>query len=154
MKKSILRLTTFIVMLIATFVGCDNLKENVKNVHENTIKENKDVDHSNQVYLDDIEYYRKETAITIDSNNQIISAYKVKIETLKEKCKYEYRQSILKLELQNSYMKMKLDEYEPEGKEKWEIFKAEYASQLVALSAEFAGFSEKNKINKNEHNKI
>ena len=39
---------------------------------------------------------------------------------------------------------MKLDEYEPEGKEKWEIFKAEFACQLVELSAEFAGFSEIN----------
>ena len=99
---------------------------------------------ANQIYLADIEQYKKEAAKAFDSNSEKITAYKVKIDTIEGKYQYDYRQSILKLELQNSYLKMKLDEYEPEGKEDWEIFKTEYAYQLVELSAEFAGFRERN----------
>ena len=142
MKKTTLRLSAFFLVLGAATLACDDLTKNVKNIQENTISENKDTDQTNQNYLDDIENYRKETGNAIDSNNQKITAFKVKIDNKAEECKYNYRQSILKLELQNSYMKMKLDEYEPEGKEQWEIFKAAYARKLVALSIEFAGFSE------------
>jgi len=144
MKKSIFGLSAFFVVLSTIFLGCENPGKNVKNAYEGTIKESAVIGHANQIYLADIENYRKETEKIIDSNSQKITAYKVKIATVGDKCKYDYRQSILKLELQNSYMKMKLGQYEPEGQEKWEIFKAEFAFQLVELSKEFAGFSERN----------
>lgn len=136
-------MSVFIVVLVAIFLGCDNPRKNVKNVHEGTIKESEVICHANQLYLADIENSKKEAAIAFDSNSEKIAAYKLKIDTKKGKCKYDYRQSILKLELQNSYMKMKLEAYEPEGKERWEIFKADFACQLVELSADFVGFSEK-----------
>jgi uncharacterized lipoprotein NlpE involved in copper resistance len=155
MKKSIFRLSAFIVLLGTAFLGCDKPRENAKTVHESTMKESAVMCHANQIYLADIENYKKEAGKAFDCNSKKITAYKVHTDTKGEKRKYDYRQSILELELQNSYMKMQLDEYKPEGKEKWEIFKAEYACQLVALSAEFAGFSEGNyKIYKNEHSKI
>jgi hypothetical protein len=144
MKKSIFRLSAFFFVLVTIFLGCDNPRKNVKNAYEGTIKESAFICHANQIYLADIENYRKETGIVIDSNSQIISGYRANTETKNGKVKYEYRQSILKLELHNSYMKMKLDQYEPEGQEKWEIFKAEYACQLVELSKEFARFSDTN----------
>ena len=144
MKKSTLRLSTFFVLISPAFLGCDNLTENVKNIHEDTIEEDKDLNRANQIYMADIENYRKETGKTIDSNDQMIIDYKAKIDAKKEKCKYDYRQSVFKLELQNSYLKMKLDEYEPEGKENWEIFKAEYTSQLVELNKYFTGFANRN----------
>ena len=139
-----MQLSAFFVVLVAIFLVCDNPIKNVNDVHEGTIKENRVICHANQIYLGDIENSKKEAAIAFDSNSEKIAAYKLKINTKKGKCKYAYRQSILKLELHNSYMKMKLDEYEPEGKEKWEIFKAEYTSQLLELSEEFKGFSERN----------
>jgi hypothetical protein len=144
MKKSIFGLSAFFVVLSTIFLGCDNPGKNVKNAYEGTIKESAVISHADQIYLADIEKYTKETEKIIDSNSQIISGYRAKTETKNGKVKYDYRQSILKLELQNSYMKMKLGQYEPEGQEKWEIFKAEFAFQLVELSKEFAGFSERN----------
>lgn len=137
-------MSAFFVVLVTISMRCDYPRKNAKNVYEGTIKESAVICHTNQIYLADIENYRKETWKIIDSNSQRIIAYKVKIATVGDRCKYDYRQSILKLELQNSYMKMKLDQYEPEGKEKWEIFKAEFACQLVELSEEFAGFRERN----------
>ena len=38
-------------------------------------------------------------------------------------------------------MKMKLDEYVPEGKEKWEIFKAEFTRQMDELWIKFTDFT-------------
>ena len=113
MKKSICRSSAFFIVLVAIFLGCDNPTENVKNFHEGTIKESAVICHANQIYLADIENYRIETGKTIDSNSQKIAGYRAKTKTKNGKVKYEYRQSILKLELHNSYMKLKLDEYEP-----------------------------------------
>ena len=142
MIKTTLRLTAFFILLCAAFLGCDNLTENEKKVYENSIRENREISYANQIYLDDIENYRKETGKMINSNSKKIAAYKLKIDTIADKCKYDYKRSVFKLELHNSYMEMKLDEYKPEGKEKWEIFKAEFASQLLELSKEVAGFSD------------
>ena len=139
-----MQLSAFFVVLVAIFLVCDNPIKNVNDVHEGTIKENRVICHANQIYLGDIENSKKEAAIAFDSNSEKIAAYKLKIDTKKGKCKYAYRQSILKLELQNSYMKMTMEAYEPEGEEKWKIFKAKFACQLLELSAEFAGFSERN----------
>jgi hypothetical protein len=91
--------------------------------------------------VNDIEYYRKETAKTIESNSQNITAHKAKIDTEKEANKADYKYSIFKLELQNSYMKKKLEDYKPEGKENWELFKVEYTRQMDELDKEFTGFT-------------
>jgi hypothetical protein len=142
MTKSTFLLPAFIVMLSTTLLGCNSRTKNDLNLQENTLMVNKDIRYADQVCLNDIQNYRKETGKKIDSNHQKIAAYKVKIDNKGEMCKYDYRQSILKL--QNSYMEMKLDEYEPEGKEKWEFFNEEYTSRLVELSKEFTGFSNSN----------
>ncbi len=129
-------------MLGATLLGCNNdLTRNVKTDHGETIEGTMDMANANQVYLCDIEKFRIESGIAIASNSQKITDYKVHTDTRKESNKYNYRQSILELELQNYYMKMKLDKYEPKGKQKWEIFKTEYTGQLNNLNKEFMRFS-------------
>ena len=137
MNKSTLMLSVFAVMLIAMILSCQNPVNNAKNITGET----KDINEANQKYLYDIEHYRVKKALTIELNSRNITVFKAKIDTKKEKCKYDYRQSIFKLELQNTYMKMKLDEYVPEGKEKWKIFKAKFTCQLDELSKEFTNFS-------------
>jgi len=114
---------------------------NAPNAQKNTTEETKDINYASQGYLDDIKHYKEENAITIESNSQNITGFKAKIATKKDACKYDYRHSIFELELQNSYMKMKLDKYKPEGKEQWIIFKAKFTCQLDELSKAFTDFS-------------
>jgi hypothetical protein len=139
MNKSTLLLTVFIVMLSTYLIGCENLS---KSVQENTNKQNIDI--TNPALLEEIENYKREMEKTIDSNDQKIIHFKAKTDFKKEKHNYDYRHAILELELQNCYMKMKLDKYATEGIEEWEIFKAEYACQLLELNKEFARFSDTN----------
>lgn len=87
MKKSILLLTASSVILSATILGCNNLTKNAKNAQEKISKGNKDIDKTNQEYVNDIEYYRKETAKTIESNSQNIIAFKAKIDPKKKRTK-------------------------------------------------------------------
>ena len=123
-------------------LSCNNLTKNAMNLHENINKENNNLNENNQEYLEDIEHYRNETAKIIESNSQNILVFKAKIYSEKDESKYNYRHSIFLLELQNGYMKMKLDDYKPEGKVNWEIFKAEYTRQMEELGKEFADFTE------------
>lgn len=139
MKKSNLLLIAVTVMLTATILSCTNL---AKNSLENITEENKNIGKANREYLDDIEHYREEKGFIIELNSQNITALKEKVHTKKGEEKADYSHSIFELELQNSYMKMKLDKYKPEGKEKWEIFKAEFTRQMNELGKEFKDFTE------------
>jgi len=139
MKKSILLLAEFIVLLSTSLFSCEYLTKNGK---ENA--NNQNIDITNPALLDDIQNFRREMEITIESNSKKIIHYKTKTNIKKDEHNYDYRHAILELELQNCYMKMKLDKYEPEGIEEWEIFKAEYTCQLLELSKEFTRFSDTN----------
>jgi len=61
MTKSTFQLPAYIVMPSPTLLGCNSRINNDLNLQENTLITNKDIHYANQVYLDDIQYYRKET---------------------------------------------------------------------------------------------
>lgn len=140
MNKTILLLTALSVMLTAIIQSCSNPTKNVQN---NIFEGNAEVIVSGIAYLGDIEQYRKETAETIESYCQHIAALKSGIDGEND-CgnQYNYRHSIFVLELYNSYMKKKLDDYKPQGQESWEIFKKEFTHQMDDLNKEFADFEE------------
>ena len=143
MNKSILLLIAFACMLSAMLFSCTGQVNNAKNDLENTNEENREIDQINQEYLKDIDHYRKETTKTIETNSMNIAALKANIDTEKEACKYHYRHSIFELELYNSYMKKKLDDYKPEGEKNWGIFKAEFIRQMDELCKEFTHFNKR-----------
>lgn len=143
MKKSVLILIAFTGMQSAIQFSCTSQVNNAKKDLENTNEENRETGQINQEYLKDIDHYRKETTKTIETNSINIAAFKVNIDTEKEACKYHYRHSIFELELYNSYMKKKLDDYKPEGEKNWEIFKAEFKRQMDELCKEFTHFNKR-----------
>jgi hypothetical protein len=137
MKRSILLAIAIAVMLSVILQSCGNTLNKAQiNVRENP----NEMIEASTAYLRDIEQYRKETAATIELNCQKIFAFKSRVDLEKESSKSHYRHSVFELELYNSYMKKKLDDYKPEGKESWEIFKEEYTRQMNDLGTEFANF--------------
>jgi len=97
-----------------------------------------------QVYLADIENYRLETAKRIAANEQAIAEFNAGIEHEKKAVRAEHKKKIAELEQKNREMKKKLADYKAEGKEKWEIFKAEFSHDMDNLGKAFKNITVKN----------
>ena len=144
MKKSILALAACTFIAGAILTSCNTPAEKVENAQENVIQANKDLDQANQVYLADIENYRLETAKRIAANEQAIAEFNAGIEHEKKAVRAEHKKKIAELEQKNREMKKKLADYKAEGKEKWEIFKAEFSHDMDNLGKAFKNITVKN----------
>jgi len=52
--------------------------------------------------------------------------FEARISTQKKEAKAAYKKKIAELEQKNTDMKKKMDAFKAEGKEKWELFKADF----------------------------
>jgi ABC-type Fe3+-citrate transport system substrate-binding protein len=77
----------------------------------------------------------------IASHDHNIAEYKVKIKNDRKEHQTDYSETVFELELKNSYMKVKLDNYTMEGKDKWETFKGLFIRDMEKLNIEFTDFS-------------
>jgi chromosome segregation ATPase len=144
MRKSILAFAACTFITGAIFTSCNTPAKKVENAQGNVIEANKDLDQANKEYLADIENYRKETANRIAANDQTIVELKAKIEHQKKAVRAEYRKKIAELEQKNSEMKKKMESYKEEGKDKWEVFKAEFNHDMDELGKAFKDLTVKN----------
>ncbi|MBI5539459.1 MAG: hypothetical protein HY951_05330 [Bacteroidia bacterium] len=134
MKKTIfiLAITAFIAGTILT--SCQSSAKKVANAQDDVIKANEELNKANQEYLEDIKSYRKITAENIVANENNIAEFKARIEKDKKNAKSDYKKKIALLEQKNSDMKKKMDEYTDQGKENWEIFKAEFNNEMDEMA--------------------
>ena len=147
MKKSIITLVACTFITGAILTSCNNSAEKVENAQSNAIEANNDLDKANEEYLKEIEKYRKETADKVAANDKSIAEFKARIEHEKNEAKADYQKKIVELEQKNSDIKKKMDDYKVEGKEKWEIFKAEFNRDMEELGKAFINFLVRNKSN-------
>ncbi len=129
MKKYIL-LSTIVAITISgsLIMGCDNASpsEKVEEAQTEVVQANQNLDEANDAYKAEIESYRIESDEKIAANERSIKEFRARVNQEKKEAKAEYVRKIEMLEKKNSDMKMKLDDYTAEGKEKWEMFKAEF----------------------------
>jgi len=145
MKKSILFFAACAFITTGSIItSCNTSAEKVENAQNNVIQANKDLDQANKEYLADIENYRIETANRIAANDQAIAEFKANMEHQKKAVKADYRKKIADLEEKNKEMKQKMDNYKEEGKEKWQIFKAEFSHDMDELGKAFKDITVKN----------
>lgn len=139
--------TSILVIAASTFitvVSCNSPVEKVKNAQEEVAIANANLDKANQEYIADILNYRKEVAQKIDANNASIVEFKARIEHEKKETRAEYNKKMEELEKKNSDAKKKMDEYNQEGKENWEKFKAEFSHDMDELGKAFKDLTVKN----------
>ena len=128
----------------AIFTSCNTPTQKVENAKENVIEAKNDLNTANKEYLAEIENYRKETTEMIAANEQIINEFNAKIEHDKKAVKADYKKKIAILEQKNADLKKKLDDYKEEGKDKWDIFKAEFNHDMNELGQALKDLTVKN----------
>ena len=120
-------------MTSGLFVGCNTPAEKVENAEQKVIEANKELDLANAEYLADIEAYRIETAKRIASNDSTILAFKAHMKLEKKEAMDDYEEQLAELEQKNSDMEKEMDEYNGDGKDKWEIFKESFGRDMEEL---------------------
>ena len=148
MKRSIMTTVAFTFITGAIFMGCNSPAEKVENAQDNVVKANLALDKANEEYVEDIENYRKETADKILFNNQSIAEFKARIEHEKRDARYDYNKKIANLEKKNSDMQKRMNDYREEGKEKWELFKADFNRSMDEMGEELKELNQKTQKSK------
>jgi len=144
MKKLILTLAASTFIIGAILISCNTPAEKVENAQNNVDEANQELNEANEAYLADIEAYRVITADKIEANNKSIADFNARIEKDKKTAKDDYKKKIVELEQKNSDMKKKMDDYKAEGKDKWELFKAEFNSDMERLGSAFKDLATRN----------
>ncbi len=144
MKKSIIKIASYFLLSGVILASCNSPEKKVENAQNEVVEANKDLDKANQEYMTDMENYRKETAERIAENDTTIADYKSRVAAQKKSLKADYLKKITALEKQNSDMKMRMENYKEEGKEKWEVFKTEYTHDMEAMTQAFRDLTVKN----------
>ena len=142
MKKSILAITAFTLISSAILSGCSTPAEKVANAQQDINEANKDLDKANNEYLAEVAAFKKEAADKIATNERSIAEFKARKANEKKEAQADYEKEIADLEHKNSDMKKKIDEYQIEGKEKWETFKADFSHGMDELGKAFTGIAD------------
>ncbi|MEI6900112.1 MAG: peptidase M23 [Bacteroidota bacterium] len=143
MKKSILAWAACGLVLAAYLSGCNSPTQKVENAQENVVKANQDLDQANKEYLADMDAYRKETAVTIATNEESLKEFKARIAHDKAAVRADYDKKIADLEKKNSDMKKKLDDYKADGKENWMKFKEGFNQSMKEMGQAFKDLTAK-----------
>jgi hypothetical protein len=137
MKKSFLMLAAIAIAGGAIFTGCNTPSQKVENAQENVVEANQDLAKANQEYLADVALYRQETATRIAANDESIREFNARMAKDKRLARADYKKRIADLDQKNRDMKLKMDNYREDGKDKWQIFKAEFSHDMDEMGKAF-----------------
>ncbi len=144
MKSSKLLTLCTVLGFFIFLTSCDNAAQKVAKAEENVTDAQKDLQIAEGEYLADVENYRLLAADKIAANEKSIMEFNARIEKEKKEVRTDYRAKIKELELRNSDMKKKMDDYKLEGKDKWELFKTEFGKDMDNLGESISNFVKKN----------
>ena len=133
MKNSMLALAvgTFIAGTLLT--SCNTPAEKVEKAQDNVTEAKKDLADAKRDYMADVENYRKETEITIRTNEEVIADFKTKAAKEKKAVRADYEKQIAVLEQKNADMKLRLKAFNADSKEHWEKFRTEFGADMNNL---------------------
>lgn len=143
MKSSKLLFLFTMLSIFFMFTSCDNAAQKVVKAEENVVDAEKDLQMAEEEYLADVEQYKLLSAEKIAANDRSIAEFNARIEQEKKEVRADYKAKIKSLEIKNSDMKKKMDEYRVEGKDKWELFKTEFGKDMDELGESISNFGKK-----------
>lgn len=144
MKLSIITLSAFSLLTLGTFNGCNTPAEKVENAENKVAEANKDLVKANEEYLADIAKFKAETDEKTAANAKALAEFKLRVATEKKETREAYNKKIAELEKKDSDLKKRLADYKANGKDNWQIFKAEFSRDMDELGKAFKDLTVKN----------
>ena len=125
--KNLKKVITISFMIIGVMlIGCfENSEKSKQDIKEN-IKEN-------EAYKLEMDEYRFRIAEQITTNENSIIAFRSRIASQKKEARADYEKKINDLNNKNTDLKMRLDAFNADNKESWELFKVEFGRDMDEL---------------------
>jgi dynactin complex subunit len=125
--KNIKKVITVSFMIISVMlIGCfENSEKSKQDIKEN-IKEN-------EAYKLEMDEYRFRITEQITTNENSIIAFRSRIANQKKEARADYEKKINDLNNKNTDLKMRLDAFNADNKESWELFKVEFGRDMDEL---------------------
>jgi hypothetical protein len=125
MKKPVIVLAFASLFLSLNLTSCSSPADDVSDAQEEVDDAQNELDVANMELDKDMKAFRKKTFDKIADNKVQIAELKLAIEKDKSAMKTIHQKQIVGLQARNNDLKMRLDNYNGEGEDKWEDFKKE-----------------------------
>lgn len=154
MKNKILIsvIIAFIAVSVSTSYGQEpdkksvKARENLKEAKKDVVDAKKDLKEAKKDSISDYQKFKNEYEVKIKNNEKTIADLKVKHSKMDAKDQTAYEKKISELELKNTNLKKKLDNYKHEEEPvKWNAFKVEFKHDMDELGKALKDFTIKNK---------
>jgi outer membrane murein-binding lipoprotein Lpp len=144
MKKSIFMLAITTVIAGTMLTGCqsssakvEDAQEKVQNAQEQVASAQEEL---NQAIKDSIQQFKKESEARIIANEKSIADFRARIAREGKESRVRYEQRLAELEQQNRDMKMRLENFNEEQKDKWESFRVKFNEDMEKQGKAFRDF--------------
>lgn len=152
MKKSMITLSAAVFVAGSILSGCSSPEKKVENAEQNVLEAKEDAKEANQelaakeqaAALSDFEKFKLEANEQINSNERRITELRIEMKTEGKEARAADEKRIDALETRNHDLKIKLDNYNDDGKSDWQKFKAEFNHDMDAIGAAFKDITVKN----------
>lgn len=143
MKNSVV--TCFVVILsISVFNSCSSQTEEITKAEQEVKEANRNLELANKEYLEDIEDYKRETEMKINSNKASIAKLRSEKKEANKELNQEKNEKIGELEERNNKMEQKMKAYQANSNDNWEDFKSEFAREMDELGTSLNNLFTKN----------
>jgi hypothetical protein len=148
MKNSNIKAILFASLIGVLFASCNNspkAKEEVlNNLKDEVVDARKDLKESTIDSISEFNKYRNSIERKLTENERLIADLKAK-DNSKTKAEEElYFKKLDKLELKNSELKSKIENYKEGPEQKWELFKVDFNKDLDDLGKSISNMAERN----------
>lgn len=144
MKKSILKIA-LTTMIAGTFItSCNSSTEKVEDAAVKVDVATQDLKNAQDDFNSEYTKFKIESEQRMVDNEKQIAELKAHKEKLKKEAKADYDKAIADLELKNSTLRFKLNEYKEDGKDKWESFKREFNHDMDELGKALKDLTQNN----------
>ncbi|MGM0588679.1 MAG: hypothetical protein ACQETE_09715 [Bacteroidota bacterium] len=137
MKKRILILLTFSIVVFVLLTSCNSPDSNVGKSNSAVIEAGNDVQQAARELTNDINQYRIEATERMGTIDSAITAFKVSLANETDDVKASTEEQLALLEQKNNDLKKRLTDYKDNGKEHWETFKLQFNNDLNSLGNTF-----------------
>jgi dynactin complex subunit len=133
--KNLKKVITISFMIIGVMlIGCFENSEKSKQEIRDNIEEN-------EAYKLELDEYRFRIAEQITTNENSIIAFRSRIVNQKKEARADYEKKINDLNNKNTDLKMRLDAFNADNKESWELFKVEFGRDMDELGNALRDFT-------------
>ena len=139
--KKILFPIIALAVLVSTTNSCNSSVENVENAETEVDAANKELQLAKEALANDITNYKSEMNKQITENKTIIASLKVDLDKQSALIKAARESKIAELELKNSEMEIKINNYTAEDKDNWEKFKVEFNQDMESMKEAIKGLN-------------